>query len=54
MIDKLRTLSDLLRVGTRKEQRPLFLIVVVLVLVGLILAVGAAYPILSPFLYSMF
>jgi len=54
MLDKLTTLKDLLRHGTRKENRAMFLIVIVLVMVGAIIGLGAAYPILSPFLYSMF
>ncbi len=54
MLEKLKTLLALLGRGTRDENRPMFLIVVVLVMVGAIIGIGAAYPILSPFLYSMF
>jgi len=54
VLEKLKTLFALLGRGTRDENRPMFLIVVVLVMVGVIIGIGAAYPILSPFLYSMF
>lgn len=54
MMDRVATLTELLRKGTQREYRPYFLLLLVLVLVGGVLALGAAYPILSPFLYSMF
>ena len=54
MIDRVATLFDLVKKGMLPEHRPYFLLILVLTLVGALLAVGAAYPILSPFLYSMF
>ena len=54
MMDRASTLVALVKKGTQKEYRPYLLLLVILVLVGSVLAVGAAYPILSPFLYSMF
>ena len=54
MIDHLTTLTALLRKGTERQYRPYFLLLLIVILVGSILTVGAAYPILSPFLYSMF
>ena len=54
MIERVATLAALLRKGTQRQYRPYFVLLVILVLVGSILAIGAAYPILSPFLYSMF
>ncbi len=53
MRDRLKTLAALVA-GTSGENRRLFVPVLVLVLAGAILALGAAYPLLSPFLYSMF
>ena len=52
--DRLETLSGLLKSGARKENRKHFIILVVLVFSGLIVALGAVYPFLSPFLYTMF
>ena len=54
MIDRVTTLYELVKKGTQPQHRPYFLLLVILVLAGAILALGAAYPILSPFLYSMF
>lgn len=54
MMERVSTLFALVRKGTQPEYRPYFVLLVVLVMVGAILALGAAYPILSPFLYSMF
>jgi hypothetical protein len=54
MLGKLQTLGALLKRGASKENRPMFLIVLVLVMVGAIIGLGADYPILSAFLYSMF
>lgn len=54
MMERVSTLFSLVRKGTQPEYRPYFVLIVILVMVGAILALGAAYPILSPFLYSMF
>lgn len=54
MIDHVNTLAALLRKGTQPQYRPYFILLLILVVVGSALALGAAYPILSPFLYSMF
>jgi hypothetical protein len=54
MIDHLTTLTALLRKGTQRQYRPYFVLLLILVVAGSALALGAAYPILSPFLYSMF
>jgi carbamoyltransferase len=54
MMDRVVTLVDLFKRGLRREHRPYFVVLVILVLAGVILSLGAAYPILSPFLYSMF
>jgi len=53
-MDRVVTLVDLFKRGLRREHRPYFVVLVILVLAGVILSLGAAYPILSPFLYSMF
>jgi TRAP-type C4-dicarboxylate transport system permease large subunit len=53
-MERASTLAALIKKGTKKEYRAYLLLLVILVLVGSILAIGAAYPILSPFLYSMF
>lgn len=54
MNEKLATLSALLKAGAKGENRRHFVILVVLVLAGMIVALGAVYPFLSPFLYTMF
>jgi hypothetical protein len=54
MRERVATLLELVKKGTQREHRPYFVLLVILVLAGAILAIGAAYPILSPFLYSMF
>jgi len=54
MRDRITTIGALLRKGTQPQYRTYFVLLVILVLVGTVVALGAAYPILSPFLYSMF
>jgi len=54
MNERVLTILALLKKGTEPKHRPYFILLVILVMVGAILALGAAYPILSPFLYSMF
>ena len=54
MRDRLATLAELLHLGTKQRQRRFLLPVLILTLAGLVIALGAAYPLLSPFLYSMF
>ncbi|QDU66729.1 hypothetical protein [Engelhardtia mirabilis] len=54
MKDKLSTLADLVGQATRRENRHMLVIVLALVLVGSVIGIGAAFPLLSPFLYSMF
>lgn len=52
--DRLDTLTALFRESGRAGNRRHFVVVVVLVLAGLIVALGAAFPFLSPFLYTLF
>jgi len=54
MNEKLSTLAGLVRHGTQRENRHMLVIVLALVFVGGIIALGAAFPLLSPFLYSVF
>jgi hypothetical protein len=54
MMERAKILLELIRKGLLPENRRHFLLIVILCLAGVVLAVGAAYPILSPFLYSMF
>jgi hypothetical protein len=52
--DRIGTLGALLRSGLRPHNRRHFVILVVLVLAGIIVCLGAVNPFLSPFLYTMF
>ena len=52
--ERLETVKQLLREGSRGENRQHFVLLVVLVLAGLIVALGAMYPMIAPFLYTLF
>ena len=52
--ERLQTLAQLLREGARGENRQHFILVVVLVVAGLSVALGAMYPLVAPFLYTLF
>ena len=54
MMERVATLLDLVKKGLKREYLPYLAVLVILVLVGAVLALGASYPILSPFLYSLF
>lgn len=52
--ERLKTAGQLLREGARGENRQHFVLLVVIVMAGLIVALGAMYPLVAPFLYTLF
>lgn len=52
--ERLQTLGQLVREGARPENRQHFLLMLVLIAAGLVVALGAMYPLVAPFLYTLF
>ena len=52
--ERAQTVMSLLGMACREHFRPYSVLIVLLVIIGLMAAIGAAYPILSPFIYAMF
>ena len=53
-MDRIHTTATLLRMGLQRHFRPFLILLLVLMALGFLMALGASYPILAPFLYSVF